>query len=267
MKSIELPPAPNEYKPLYRDFEPGRGTAYSYTPSSVSSIGSIRSKLLVVAREELVLLLKGILDLHGFQTITAIDFATAGPIAREERPDAIVLDESISQKADLATASSTLIDLSHFAPVLVLETDRRIFADFAAAPARIPVEILARPWAPEELILRLALLVRKAPAQEQECLSFADMVIDLQRHVIHRNGRRIDVTPIEFHLLEHFMRNPRKVFSREELHKAAWPKNVFVELRTVDVHVGKLRRALSAAGEPNLIRTVRTCGYALDADL
>ena len=265
MKSFELASAPANCAVAYSNLEQGFLPSRAWLPTEIAPTNVARAKILIVAREEIILLLKGIFDLHGFHTMTAMSLAVAEPITREERPDAVVLDESVQARAGIDSARSALGRLSQYCPILVLETDLQVFADRDIV-ACDRIETVARPWAPEELIFRVALLLRGRPEPAREALSYADVTIDLRRHVIYRNRRRVNVTPIEFHLLQHLMRYPRRVFTRGELHKAAWPQNVFVELRTIDVHVGKLRRALCSSGESNLIRTVRSCGYALDAE-
>jgi len=90
--------------------------------------------------------------------------------------------------------------------------------------------------------------------------------IDLNTYRVYRNGQRVDLGPIEFRLLCHLLSRSPKVLTRQDLIAVAWPKNVLVEPRTIDAHVGRLRRALARRGETNLIRTVRSAGYAFDPD-
>ena len=88
--------------------------------------------------------------------------------------------------------------------------------------------------------------------------------MDLAAHRVHRNGREIKLGPTEYRLLRHFMEHPGRVFSREQLLDAVWGRDVYVELRTVDVHIRRLRKALNEGGETDVIRTVRSAGYALE---
>jgi two-component system phosphate regulon response regulator PhoB len=87
--------------------------------------------------------------------------------------------------------------------------------------------------------------------------------MNLDTYRVYRNGKEVHLCPIEFRLLRHMLARPGKVFSRNELIRAAWPRNIFVEARTVDVHIGRLRRTLKAAAKTDMIRTVRSAGYAL----
>ncbi|WP_082323325.1 winged helix-turn-helix domain-containing protein [Rhizobium favelukesii] len=97
----------------------------------------------------------------------------------------------------------------------------------------------------------------------REALTFRDLELNITSHRVLRNGHSIHLTPTAFRLLHHLMKDPFRVYSRPELKNAAWPDNVHIGLRTVDVHIGHLRAALNRVDEPVLIRTVRSLGYAL----
>lgn len=90
--------------------------------------------------------------------------------------------------------------------------------------------------------------------------------MDLAAHRVSRNERRVHLGPTEFRLLEFFMQHPRRVFSREELLDALWGPDIHVEPRTVDVHIRRLRKSINGPGELDVVRTVRTAGYALDTE-
>jgi len=119
----------------------------------------------------------------------------------------------------------------------------------------------------EALLARIRALLRRAggPAA-RERLGFQDLSLDQDAHRVTRGGRAVHLGPTEYRLLEHFMLNPRRVFSREQLLDAVWGRDIHVELRTVDVHIRRLRKAINGPGEPDLIRTVRSAGYALDSE-
>src|SRR3546814_14040730 len=95
-------------------------------------------------------------------------------------------------------------------------------------------------------------------------LTFADLAMDLAAHRVKRNGQDIHLRPTEFRLLRHLMQHPGRVFTREQLLDSVWGRDVYVEPRTVDVHIRRLRKALNQGGEADLIRTVRSAGYSLD---
>ena len=125
-------------------------------------------------------------------------------------------------------------------------------------------EVLTRPISPASLLERIrALLGREWGRPREKIVSFADVEMNLEKHKVQRDGRGIHLGPIEFRLLQHLLQNPGQVFSRPELISAAWPPNVYVVPRTVDVHMGRLRKALNKGPGSDLIRTVRSVGYGL----
>ena len=146
--------------------------------------------------------------------------------------------------------------------VLLASGDERHGEEFLASGAD---ECLGRPLMPETLIARVLAALRHAARHSaaSQVLTFDDLEIDLAAYVVRRNGHVIHLAPTEFRLLVHFMKNPRRVHSRSELQFAAWPRDIHLGTRTVDVHVGRLRHALRTTGGPDLIRTVRSVGYAL----
>ena len=110
------------------------------------------------------------------------------------------------------------------------------------------------------------MLRRVRPAYAGKTLSYADIMMDATAHKVSRGGKAIRLGPTEFRLLRHFLENPDRVFSREQLLDAVWGHDVYVEPRTVDVHIRRLRKVLNEGGAQDVIRTVRSAGYALDAD-
>ena len=111
------------------------------------------------------------------------------------------------------------------------------------------------------------MLRRSRPAFGEETLAFGDEVMDLSSHRVRRGTASIHLGPTEFRLLRYLMENPGRVFSREQLLDAVWGRDVFVGPRTVDTHIRRLRRALTAGGRRDPIRTVRSAGYGLDAEV
>lgn len=146
--------------------------------------------------------------------------------------------------------------------VLLAPGDEGHRGEFLASGAD---ECLGRPLRPETLVARVLEAVRHATSHSaaSQVLTFHDLEIDLAAYLVRRNGQVLHLAPTEFRLLVHLMKNPRRVHSRSELQSAAWPRDIHLGTRTVDVHVGRLRHALSTAGGPDLIRTVRSVGYAL----
>jgi two-component system phosphate regulon response regulator PhoB len=127
-------------------------------------------------------------------------------------------------------------------------------------------DYIVKPFSPAELIARVRAVMRRAqPTSAEEVLRFADVAMDLVAHRVIRNGQPIHLGPTEFRLLRFLMQHPGRVFSREQLLDRVWGHDVYVEVRTVDVHIRRLRKALNAGKAVDLIRTVRAAGYALDA--
>jgi two-component system phosphate regulon response regulator PhoB len=128
-------------------------------------------------------------------------------------------------------------------------------------------DYVVKPFSPNELMARIrAVLRRLRPALSANVLEFGDLVMDLAAHRVSRADGAIHLGPTEFRLLKHLLEHPRRVFSREQLLDAVWGPDVFLETRTVDVHVRRLRQALNKGGGADLIRTVRAAGYALDPE-
>ena len=125
-------------------------------------------------------------------------------------------------------------------------------------------DYMTKPFSVPELIARIkALLRRAAPKPEKQTAVYADLTVDFEKKRVQRGDRIVHLGPTEFRLLEVFLETPEKVFSRENLLTAVWGHAIHVETRTVDVHVKRLRQSLNAGGEADLIRTVRSMGYAL----
>ena len=128
-------------------------------------------------------------------------------------------------------------------------------------------DYMTKPFSPRELVARVqAVLRRVRPALAGEALAYADIELDAVAHKVRRGGTAIALGPTEYRLLKHFLEHPGRVFSRERLLDAVWGRDCDIEPRTVDVHIRRLRKAINVAGAADIIRTVRSAGYALDAD-
>ena len=126
---------------------------------------------------------------------------------------------------------------------------------------------MVKPFSPRELVARVGAVLRRVrPALASERLAYADIEMDVAAHRVSRGGQEVALGPTEFRLLRHFLEHPGRVFSRERLLDVVWAPNVYVGARTVDVHVGRLRKALNAGGGEDMFRTVRGSGYALDSE-
>jgi two-component system, OmpR family, phosphate regulon response regulator PhoB len=128
-------------------------------------------------------------------------------------------------------------------------------------------DYIVKPFDLAMLIARMRSLLRRAGSlAEKPTLNFLDLTLDVAARRVLRNGRPVHLGPTEFRLLEFFIQHPKRVFTRNEILNAVWGMSVHVEDRTVDVHIGRLRRAINGVGERDLVRTVRAAGYALDSD-
>ena len=128
-------------------------------------------------------------------------------------------------------------------------------------------DFVTKPCSPRELLARVSALLRRTrPETALEKLGIADLQMDLASHKVKRAGRTVHLGPTEFRLLRHFLENPGRVLSRERLLGAVWGRDTEVETRTVDGYIRRIRSAINATGGAQLIRTVRSAGYAMDDD-
>jgi two-component system phosphate regulon response regulator PhoB len=225
---------------------------------------SVKRLLLVEDDRSLAELVSFHFDRAGWAVTRTGDGEEALILADEVRPDLIVLDWMIEGVSGIEVcrrlrrreATSTL-------PIIMLtarndEDDRIRGLDTGAD------DYITKPFSPKELIARAtAVLRRTRPAIAADALSYAGIEMDLVAHRVKRGGTPIPMGPTEYRLLRHFLANPGRVYSRQQLLETVWPHSEDIELRTVDVHIRRLRLSL---GEPDVIRTVRSAGYALDAE-
>lgn len=204
------------------------------------------------------------LQREGFETALAEDGDLALLMVAERTPDLILLDWMIPKLSGIevcrrlrrreATANVPIIMLSARGE----EDDRVTGLDIGAD------DYLVKPFSIPELFARIRALLRRTESNVlSDGITVGDLVIDTKAHQVFRAKQEIHLGPTEFRLLEHFMRRPGQVFSREQLLDAVWGHDVYVEARTVDVHIGRLRKALKMDERPDPIRTVRSTGYSL----
>jgi two-component system phosphate regulon response regulator PhoB len=185
-------------------------------------------------------------------------------LAEEVRPDLILLDwmiEGISGIEVCRRLRRRAVTAN--VPIIMLtargEEDDRIRGLDTGAD-----DYLTKPFSPKELVARAAAVLRRVrPALAAETLSYSNLDMDLAAHRVKRGGTPVQLGPTEYRLLKHLLEHPGRVFSRQQLLETVWPHSEDIELRTVDVHIRRLRLAL---GDPDIVRTVRSAGYALDAE-
>ena len=205
------------------------------------------------------------LEAADLKTIVATDGTSALLLLEEENPDLIVLDWMLPELSGIEVCRQIRQKPEYRSLPVIMLTARGEEADKVRGLETGADDYLVKPFSPAELVARIrALLRRSRPALDAEELSYADVRMDLAAHRVTRNGAPIQLGPTEFRLLRFFLERPGRVFSREQLLDQVWGRDVYVESRTVDVHIRRLRQALNVHGDPDLIRTVRGAGYALD---
>jgi two-component system phosphate regulon response regulator PhoB len=226
------------------------------------------STVMIVEDEpSLITMLRYNLERHGFAVTEATTGEQALALLGVAAPDAILLDWILPQMSgvDVCRELRRLPKTRHV-PVIML-TARGTEGDRIQGFNVGADDYVTKPFSIAELMARLkALLRRSRPVAPRDSLAYGDITLDLDARRAIRAGRPIHLGPTELRLLTHFMENPARAFTRDELLKAVWGPNIHVEPRTVDVHIRLLRRALNGGGARDPIRTVRSVGYALDVD-
>jgi two-component system phosphate regulon response regulator PhoB len=225
-----------------------------------------RPRVLIVEDEApLVTMLRYNLEKAGFEVAEAADGEEAMLQIAERRPDIVLLDWMLPHVSGLEVCRQIRRSPQTRSLPIVMLTARGEEGDRVRGLDGGADDYVVKPFSPGELIARLRAVIRRAePGTAEEILRFADVEMNLAAHRVRRAGRPIHLGPTEFRLLRHFLRQPRRVFSREQLLDAVWGHDVYVEARTVDVHIRRLRKALNEGGGADILRTVRTAGYALD---
>ncbi len=202
-----------------------------------------------------------------FEVEATADGEEALLLAREQAPDLVILDWMIEGLAGIEVCRRLRrIPATANVPIIML-TARGEEADRIRGFETGADDYVTKPFSPRELVARVGAVLRRVrPALAGEQLSYADLEMDIVGHRVKRGGENVPLGPTEFRLLRHFLEHPGRVFSRERLLDAVWGHDSDIELRTVDVHIRRLRKAINAGGRSDIIRTVRSAGYALDAD-
>ena len=205
------------------------------------------------------------LEKEGFRVMMAENGEDGLMMAQENIPDAIVLDWMLPGLSGIEVCRQLRSDSeTREIPVLML-TARGEEEDRVRGIETGADDYVVNPYSPREVVARLKGLLRRSnPSLSSETIEYADIVIDLAQHKVNRGGTFIHLGPTEFRLLKTLMEKPGRVFSRERLLDLVWGRDVYVEDRTVDVHIRRLRKALNAEGAMDMIRTVRGEGYAID---
>lgn len=221
--------------------------------------------LIVEDEADIVTLLQYNIEKEGFRTLVATDGEEALVTIKETTPNIVLLDWMLPHTSGIEVCRQMRRNpRTRDVPIIML-TARGEEADKVRGLNAGADDYIAKPFSVAELIARMRAVMRRAsPATADESLTFSDIVMDLAAFKVKRGERDVHLGPTEFKLLRHFMSYPGRVFSREQLLDMVWGQDVYVEPRTVDVHIRRLRKSLNDGGEADIIRTVRSAGYALD---
>jgi two-component system, OmpR family, phosphate regulon response regulator PhoB len=227
----------------------------------------MKQHILVVEDDrDIATLLKYNLEQEGFSVANAYQGEEALVLVREQKPDLIVLDWMLPLLPGIEICRQLRRENDFKTTPIIMLTAKGEEGDKLRGLNSGADDYLTKPFSPNELLARIrAVLRRSNPHAIAETLSFRDIVLDTVTFRVKRAGKDIHLGPTEFRLLRHFLEHPQRVFSREQLLDSVWGQNVYVEARTVDVHIRRLRKAINIPGCEDLIRTVRSAGYALDA--
>jgi two-component system, OmpR family, phosphate regulon response regulator PhoB len=233
---------------------------------SLSVRSSLVPSVLIVEDETaLTTLLRYNLEREGYRVFEARDGEEALIVADEAKPDVVILDWMLPHLSGIEVCRRLRgrMDMRNV-PIIMLtargeESDRIRGLDTGAD------DYITKPFSMTELLARLRAVMRRVrPGLSEDVVQLGDITMDRGTHRVRRANRDIHLGPTEYRLLDHLMQNPGRVFSREQLLDTVWGSDVYVEARTVDVHVGRLRKALVLDGERDPIRTVRSAGYSFD---
>jgi two-component system phosphate regulon response regulator PhoB len=223
--------------------------------------------LVVEDEDALATLLHYNLDKEGYVVGVAGDGEEALTMASERAPDLVILDWMLPKVSGIEVCRRLRgRSETRNVPIIMLtargeESDRIRGLDTGAD------DYVVKPFSMIELTARVrAVLRRIRPGLADDRITVGDIVIDRVAHRVKRQGKEVHLGPTEFRLLDYLMQHPGRVFSREQLLDAVWGSDVYVEARTVDVHIGRLRKALNGDVDDDPIRTVRSAGYSLDLD-
>jgi len=221
-------------------------------------------KVMIVEDEEpLSLLLRYNLEAEGYAVETVERGDDAETRLREKLPDLLLLDWMLPGVSGIELCRRLRQRQETRALPIIILTARGEESERVRGLATGADDYIVKPFSLPELMARIRAILRRVnPALLTSVLRAADIELDRETHRIRRAGRELHLGPTEYRLLEFLMQSPGRVFSRSQLLDAVWGSNVFVDERTVDVHVGRLRRALGRGRIP--IRTVRGTGYSLD---
>jgi two-component system, OmpR family, phosphate regulon response regulator PhoB len=203
---------------------------------------------------------------EGFSVRQTPDGEQALVLVEERVPDIVLLDWMIESLPGIEVCRRLRRNPKSANVPIIMLTARGEEEDRIRGLETGADDYVTKPFSPRELVARVSAVLRRLrPALAGELLTYADIELDSVAHKVIRGGQTVNMGPTEFRLLRHFMEHPGRVFSRGQLLDSVWGQDSDIELRTVDVHIRRLRKAINLPGTSDIIRTVRSAGYALDS--
>ncbi|MCF4129257.1 phosphate regulon transcriptional regulator PhoB [Methylobacterium sp. SyP6R] len=224
------------------------------------------TRILIVEDEEaLTLLLRYNLEAEGFEVDAVARGDEADIRLREQVPDLVLLDWMMPGLSGIELCRRIRARRETERLPVIMLTARGEEGDRVRGLATGADDYIVKPFSVPELLARVRALLRRAkPAHVADLLIAGDIELDRVSHRVRRDGRELHLGPTEFKLLEFLMQSPGRVFSREQLLDGVWGHDVYIDERTVDVHIGRLRKAINRGRDSDPIRTVRGSGYSFD---
>lgn len=204
---------------------------------------------------------------EGFEVSHTPDGEEALIMAQERTPDIVLLDWMLENLSGIEVCRRLRRSGNTANVPIIMLTARGEEEDRVRGLETGADDYVTKPFSPRELVARVGAVLRRVrPGLAGETLSFSDIEMDTVSHKVRRAGQIVPLGPTEYRLLKHFLEHPGWVFSRERLLDSVWGHDSDIELRTVDVHIRRLRKAINTGGLKDIIRTVRSAGYALDSE-
>ncbi len=249
---------------------PGESCVRSAVPEKTrpagTESGNPRARLLVVEDDlDISSLLLYTLDNARFDTVAAPDCKTAWEILLESPPDLVLLDWMLPDLSGIELLQRIRLEPTLEQVPVIMLTARSEESDRVRGLETGADDYIVKPFSPRELCARIRNRLRITSNKNADTLRINGLVLDQVSYRTSVNGNPIELGPTEFRLLRHFMNNTERVFTRSQLLDRVWGTNVYIEERTVDVHIRRLRKALEPHHKSNLIQTVRGAGYRFSA--
>ncbi len=228
----------------------------------------MRKEILIIEDDETLLsMISYNIKNNNFNVREAKNGEDALLFLKEKTPDLVLIDWMIPAPSGIEICKSIRRNKNTKDLPIIILTARGEEEDKVKGLESGADDYIVKPFSPIELIARInALLRRYNKSFVESSLEYSDIVMDLRQQKVYRSKKKIQLGPTEFKLLKHFLENPQRVFQREQLLDNVWGHGIYVELRTVDTHIRRLRKAINIGKLPNIIRTVRSFGYSLDSN-